>query len=176
MKRFTSLALALAALTTVAMARDANSDFKKFLVQLMPRLEKAFATKDASFFDKMTTPDFTEVMMGQTFTKAQSMANMKQQFQTVESCKAKFKVLSSKVVGNNGFSSARGRFVMIMKPMSKGDKKHTMEIDMKTKETWVRTPAGWKLKKLEELGKGKMLMDGKPFDPSKMAPPPGGGK
>ena len=62
MKRFTSLALALAALTTIAMARDANSDFKKFLVQLMPRLEKAFATKDASFFDKISTSDFTERM------------------------------------------------------------------------------------------------------------------
>jgi hypothetical protein len=47
-----------------------------------------------------------------------------------------------------------------------------MVMDMKTKETWVRAGSGWKLRKLEEQGQGKMLMDGKPFDPSKMAPPP----
>lgn len=171
MKRFTSIVLAFAALTTFASARDANSDFKRFLKQLLPKLEKAFATKDASWFDKMTTPDFTEVMMGQTMTKQQAMAGMKQQFQTVESCKAKFQILTAKVVNGKGLASAKGNFIMIMKPGA-DKKKHTMTMSMKTKETWVRSGNAWKLQKLEEQGQGKMLMDGKPFDPSKMMPPP----
>src|SRR6188474_2373298 len=137
MKRFLSILLATSALATLATARDANSDFRTFLNRLLPKLEKAFATRDAKFFDNISTSDFTETMMGQTFTKAQSMAQMKQQFKTVESCKAKFKILSAKVQGGNGLATAAGHFVMVMKPMAKGDKKHTMVMDMKTKETWV---------------------------------------
>ena len=177
MKRFTSIALAAAALTTAAFAKDANSDFKRFLVQLLPKLEKAFATKDASWFDKITTDDFTETMMGQTITKQQAMAGMKQQFQTVESCKAKFKILTAKVVNGKGIATAAGNFTMIMKPGA-DKKKHTMTMSMRTKETWVRSGNAWKLQKLEEHGQGQMKMDGKPFDPSKMMPPPpkkGGG-
>lgn len=175
MKRFVPIALAAAALTTAALAKDANSDFKKFLVQFFPKLEKAFAKMDAAFFDKVTTPDFTETMMGQTMTKQQSLANMKQQSQMMESCKAKFKLLSAKVVNGKGIAASKGSFVMVMKPMSQGAAKQTMTIDMQTQETWVRSGGTWKLQRLVEVGKSKMTMNGKPFDPTKMAPPPGGG-
>jgi hypothetical protein len=48
-------------------------------------------------------------------------------------------------------------------------KAHKMSMTERSRETWVKTSGGWKAKHSEDLPGGKMLLDGKPFNP--MAPP-----
>ena len=66
MKRTLSVLAATAILSACALSFDANSDFKKFTASILPKVEKAFNTKDVSYFKSISTADFSETRMGQT--------------------------------------------------------------------------------------------------------------
>lgn len=134
---------------------------------MMPKLVRAFETKDVAFFDRISTADFTEKYMGRTMTKKEAMAQMKTEMASVKAIKCSFKILSAKVMGNTGIAMTAGHMTMTSKPMGK-EKSHKMVMDMWEKETWVRSGNGWKIKSLEEAKPMKMMVDGKPMDPSKM--------
>jgi hypothetical protein len=174
MKRFLAFAFVGAMLSTTALCDD-NKEFKNFMLSFIPKIEQAFKKLDMKFFEDISTADFTEVMEGKTNTKAEAMAQMKAQMKTVQSCKAKFKLLTSKADKGEGVATTSGDFVMVSKPAKKGDKPHTMSmLGMVEKETWVKVGKTWKIKKLEQVKMGKMLMDGKPMGAPPMPPKKGG--
>lgn len=169
MKRTTITVLAATAAFASAFAGSADSDFKAFLQQELPKAEKAFNTKDIGYFERMSTSDFTEKEMGKTYNKAQSIAEMKSMASMTKTMKCKFKVLSAKTSGNTGIAMVSGHMECTTGPMSKGDKKnHSMVMDMWEKQTWVRDGKGWKMKGLEETKPMKLIMDGKSADPTKV--------
>ena len=167
MRRIAVLACA-AIVCAGAYSRDANSDFKMFLMKLLPKAKRAFETKDVGFFDKMSTADFSESMGDKTSTKAQSMAEMKRWFGMSSNIKCSFKLLSAKADGSMGTATFADHMTFNMKPQKKGDKMHKVVMDMWEKQTWVRSGKGWKLKMIGQMKPMKMWMDGKPMDPSKM--------
>jgi hypothetical protein len=132
---------------------------------MLPKLENAFHTKNAKFFATISTADFTEKGMGHTYTRKQSMAEMKSMFAQSESIQCSFKILSTMVTGEVGIATTSAHMVAIMKPMKKGDKSHRMVMDMVQKETFVRKGGGWKVKMIEDSKPTKMTMDGKPYNP-----------
>jgi len=137
---------------------------------MVPKLERAFETRDLKFFNAISTPDFVDKEMGSAMTKAQAMEQMKMMFQMAKSINCHFNVMSTSVAGNNATLKASGHIVTVMKPQGPKDKKtHTMVIDMWTKETWVKAGTTWKIKMLEEAKPAKMTMDGKPYNPSMAA-------
>ncbi len=160
--------LAGAMLCATAFSYDANSDFKKFMTSMIPKVEKAFKTGDLKFFEDISTADFTEKEMGKTYTKAESMAQMKQGLAMGKPSEVKFKLMSSKVMGNTATAVTSGHMVMMMKAQKPKDKAHRMVMDMWEKQTWVKDGKAWKIKMIEEAKPSKMTMDGKPMDPSKM--------
>lgn len=160
--------LCAASLAGNAFSADGNSDFKRFMLRTIPKLERAFDHKDLSFFEKISTADFTETEMGQTYTKAQSMSQMKAGNNQAKSIHAKFKLLTSSVSGNTAMAMTFGHITTVMKPHGPKDKAHRMSMDMWGKETWVRSGKSWMIQKLEEAKPSKMTMDGKAIDPSKM--------
>ena len=171
MKRLVSVVFAAAVVVGSAFAHDANADFKKFLTGMLPKVVKAFETKNVKFFDSISTADFTETEMGKTMNKAESMAGMSQMFKSAKTIKCSFKLDSSSVKGDTGTAMTSGRMTAIMNPTKPKGKPSTMVADMWMKETWVKDGKGWKIKHIDEAKPSKMTMDGKPFDPSKMGGP-----
>lgn len=162
------LILCCASLAATSLAADANSDFKSYMRRSLPKMARAFDHKDWAYFDKNSTADFTDVEMGHTLTKAQSMSQMKMGFQSASSIHTHFKLLTTKANGDNAVATTFGHMTMVMKPMGAKDKPHHMVVDMWETETYVRSGKGWKIKKFEQTKPMKMTMDGKALDPSKM--------
>jgi hypothetical protein len=166
--------LMLGAVCASAFSFDETADFKKFLDSVIPKLVKAFKTADVKFFETISTADFTETEMGQTVNKKQAMDQMKAMNKMGKVTECSFKVLSAKAANGKGTATTEGHSTMVVKPTKKGDKSHTMKVDMWYVENWVKAGNGWKIKSLTMDPKHpmKMTMDGKPMDPSKMG---GGG-
>jgi hypothetical protein len=167
MKRTMMIGLAAMAAAS-AFSYDATKDFKSFLMRTMPKVEKAFLKGDTTFFDKISTDDFTDTEMGQTMNKKQSMAQMKQGMAMMKPSVCDLKLLSCSVKGGVGMAQTMMHMVATMMPMKKGDKAHKMVMDMWENETWVKSGSGWKIQKIAQAKPMKMTMDGKPADPSKM--------
>jgi hypothetical protein len=176
MSRF-KLAFALSSLVSLfalAAASSSNADFKKWLTGFSKQVSAAFAKKDAAFFERISTPDFSYTdSAGRKEDKKTSMANMRQMFAMSDSVQAEFKVLSVSVKGNTARANVDGHFVTVMKPGEDG-KKHTMDMTTHTMETYKKSGKTWLIQKIVETRPGKALMDGKPVDPSKMGAPGGG--
>lgn len=171
MKRKFAVLLVLSLAASYAFARDASAEFKKYVSSMMPKILRAIEKCDADFFDKISTSDFTMTEMGRTANKAQSLAEMKQMGQMVKSMKGSMKLLTAKVVDGKGIATTYGKYHSVMKPDQTG-KSHTMDLEIWYTETWVKSGNGWKIQKMVATKPGKMLMDGKPMDPSMMG---GGG-
>lgn len=161
MKRFLTSALT-AALAAGTFAKDANSDFHSFMLRMLPKIEQAFAAKNADFFSTISTPDFTETMGDTTMTGKQSIASMKQQFQMIDKMSCKFKLTSFSVQGNVGTAHTAGIATMTTKRQKPTDKPHTMVVHIWEKETWVRSGNTWKIKRLEQEKPPQTMMDGQP--------------
>ena len=172
LNRIAFSAAAVAALSTIVIA-DATSDFKKAYMADLPKVAAAFKNKNASFFDKMSTADFTYVSkdMG-TQNKQQAMAGLKSMFATVKSVDYKCTPTKFQAKGNTFVVSVAEHMSAEMLPMGADKKKHTMSGDDWCDQTFAKVNGKWLMKKIEETKKTKALMDGKPFDPSKMMPPP----
>lgn len=151
-----------------ASAGDTNATFKKWLNGFNKQAAAAYARKDASFFDKCTTADFSYTdAMGKKEDKKTSMMHMKEMFAMSESVKAGFKILGTSVKGNTATANFQGSFTIVSKPGEDG-KKHKMDMTAFTIESYKKSGKGWLIQKIVETKPGKWLMDGKPFDPSKM--------
>lgn len=173
MKRFRSLFIATLGmgLAVSSFAFDALSDFKAFLKKSEASTAKAFANKDASYFEKVTTPDFTYTSFnGPKMNKKQAIAQMKAQLSTAQSIKARFKSSNVALRGNTATVDTINYFDM--KISGPDGKPHAMKLTSYSKETYRKVGAKWLLALIVETKAGKMTMDGKPFDPSAMGGPP----
>lgn len=160
--------LMTAATAALFVSALAATDLKTFLLRETPKMEKAFMTGDVSYFEKISTKDFTMTEMGQTVDKKTSLDQMKQMNQMMKMKKIKTKLVSAVTKGNVGTAVTTMYAEATMAPMKKGDKSHKMVTEAFYTETWVRVGNGWKVQKIVATKPTKMLMDGKPFDPSKM--------
>jgi hypothetical protein len=61
---------------------------------------------------------------------------------------------------------------MVGKMLGPDEKSHSMTYSGTSNDTYRKVNGKWLMAKMEWT-KTKMTMDGKPFDPSQMAPPPG---
>ncbi len=149
--------------TAVVSAFDASSD-RKVMDKMCRGFSKALLTKDISWFEKMSTPDFVAIDHGRTENRKQTLGEVKQMFGMMKSIdSASSHVVSCKSVGNKIIavteSSMRGK-------MAAGKGKTAVMVDTSTQEeTWVKGPHGWKIKVLKSLSE-KATLDGKPFNPA----------
>lgn len=151
----------------------ARADDKSDIAGLYPKLAALVMKKDVDGVLKMGTPDFKMKQNGQTMDAKALRTVLKQQMgaATIKSCS--MKPTSIKVSGNKAVVLSDGSTVMVMK--TPDGKSHTMASTEKSKDTLIKTKAGWKFQMVEALSE-KDTMDGKPFNPAAMGAggPPGG--
>ncbi|MBL8048311.1 MAG: nuclear transport factor 2 family protein [Chthonomonas sp.] len=139
---------------------------------------KAIKAKDVAAFEKAVKPtvtkDFKYIEMGRTMDYKTMVSNMKMGFQMMDKVeKAEVKLISCKESGNKGTAV----YVVDMVNTMMGEDKKVHKIGFKGKSTdmYVKVNGKWMCKQMTWT-EVVMTMDGKPFDPSKMAPPANTGK
>lgn len=162
MKRF-ALPLALFALAAGA---SAQADLRKHLDGIYNELNghiKAKRIDQANkLFEKHGHPKFVYIHAdGRKQTSKQMLAEMKAslapQVKVTKSTSALGKLV---VKGSTAKVDTTGEWVMVM-PGPDG-KSHTLGGVTKTVDTWLKTPAGWKLMEVKTTSE-KMTLDGKPY-------------
>jgi len=143
----------------------AQSDFKTFIKAMVPKVEKAFATKDYGFFDSVAAPDYVNKEMGQTLNRKQAMDEMKVSMAMTKSMKINLNLVSADASGGTGHAVLTGSASFVSKP-DKSGKSHVMSAQFTEHQTWVRTGSKWKLKVQEDTF-SNMTQDGKPMKPGK---------
>lgn len=171
MKLGTITALGLTLMTgACAISQADDAAVRKEIQAGYDKLCAAMKSKNIDGVMKMGTKDFSYTEKGQTMGGEQMKQMMQQQFAAMKSCdKMVMKIDKLTVKGNTAtvMSSSEG----VMTIGGADGKTHKMADKNTSKDTWVKTPEGWKCKNVTVLT-DKMTMDGKPFDPSAMA---GGG-
>ena len=157
-----SFSLCLLAFSATMLAHAGSSNFKTYMQGMIPKVAHAFETSDVAFFEKISTPDFTENHVGQVMTKAQAMQMMRQQAMRTESVRIKMKLLSAAAHGNTGTATISGTVSVVLKGDPK--KSHTMTADVWEQQTWVKSGNGWKIKSIDKSSESHVTLDGKPFN------------
>jgi hypothetical protein len=172
MKRALVLIATSAIFTSLSLGFDATGDFKKFLMATKPKVEKAFANKDLSFFEKSSTDDFSESHGGQNMNKKDSMASLKQFFGMAKSISCKYDLVSASAKGNTGNAVMHSKMTAMIAPMAmKGKAKAKAQkwvMESWESQVWVKSGKTWKLKTLGDAKPMKMSVDGKSMDPAKV--------
>lgn len=160
-------AAAIACCPALALAQDQNNEFRKFIAGMVPKATKAFASKDIAFFQKMTAADFSFKQYGRPVSpRKAALGELKMMFDSMKTIKVKDTVLSASAAANVGTVKIASYMIGVSKPTPQDKKARKVEMWSYTRETWTRTPEGWKLKMIEETKPGKMTMDGKPYNPA----------
>jgi|CXWL01.1.fsa_nt_gi hypothetical protein len=142
---------------------------KQFEAQ-MAKIDKCLLNKDIAGFEKlvkpMVTKDYKHIENGRTLTYDQMIVQMKQGVGMMEEVTvATSKFLSFKQTGNTVVAKQSHKMEGIV--MGEDKKKHTMGFTGVTVNTYRKVGGMWKMA-IMDWKKQDMLMDGKPFDPSKM--------
>jgi ketosteroid isomerase-like protein len=172
------IALGLAAILSICiLSSPVRADDKREIEEGYKKLVAAFKARSVDALKAVTTDDFTMKMPGQVLSTEETMKQIRQSFgmmsespkftMTIDKIAMKAKSAEVHSTGNMTVdivdaSGAYGK---------KGAKHSTVYIET-SKDIWVKTGKGWKMKVTESLSE-KMMLDGKPFNPS--APPRGAG-
>ncbi len=166
------LALTMAACFTGAQAR---ADDRKEIDALYAKLAQALRTKNADATLSLETHDFTAKSPdGKLLNGKQLAAQMKQENADVKSVKAvNIKVKSADIKGKTAKVTSSFDYVGEVEDkqghMGPKGKTHVMSMSGEVKNDLVKTASGWKFKTMQQVA-GKMMMDGKPFNPGGAAP------
>lgn len=160
---------ALVALFATAYAGSLKSEVEASSV----KVTAAIKAKDFAKFEKLTRPyvtkDFVHVENGRSMTYDQMLEEMKMgigMMGKITVCTTK--VLGVKESGNEGI--AKVKHVMVGTMTGPDKKTHKMAFEGMSADRYRKVNGKWKMYKME-WSEQKMTMDGKPFDPSQMAPP-----
>ena len=122
-----------------------------------------YRKKDVAKLMKMLTPDvmYKEVG-GKTMNYKEMDALMKQQLGNIQSIDA-FKTTIKKLTVKGKTAQSETSMTLKGKVADPQGKIHVMTSMSTTRDTWTKTPQGWRMKMIEALS-DKMLMDGKPMN------------
>ncbi|MBS1716783.1 MAG: hypothetical protein JSS72_03515 [Armatimonadetes bacterium] len=156
-------------LAIIATAAISGADsFKKEIAKHDSHIKAFFLKRDADGFGKYIRPfvtsDFVHSEHGQTMNFDQMMGEMKMglgMYKKIDTVSMKYMSTSSK--GNEGWATCWHKMGGTMVGADK--KTHRMEFIGTTKNTYRKENGEWKLAKMEWT-EDKMMLDGKPFDPS----------
>lgn len=165
-----------ALVAAVMLAIGARADEKAVRKELEHTLAlgaKAFLHKDLKTLEAGMAPDYRAVTAdGRTITKQESLAQMKMVMamaSTIE--RVDFKLRSLTVQWNMKAADARVDTCFAGTMLDDKGKGHPVTLSGPTRQLWVKTAGGWKLKQLKDMGAQTMTMDGKPFNLNAMTGP-----
>jgi hypothetical protein len=121
------------------------------------------------FFLDHSTDDFRlKLETGQTMTREEAAANMEEGAMAVAQFTGQdFRILKLTVNGNQAVVLYKDRTTALL-PDAEGNA-HKLVNASTTRDTWVKTPEGWKTR-LTEVLSSKTLLDGKEVKPKRARP------
>jgi len=157
------LALVCAAITigVAAHAAGDNKALRKTLMAKYNAFTAAFQAKDIDKVSAMMTDDYTATQGAQTFTRDQIVTDFKGRMAASSNVKWPRTIKSLTVAGNNAIVVVDGHFTGTMTDPK--NTKHDFEFTATSKDTWTKTPQGWKMRS-SVVKNAVMKMDGKPFN------------
>ena len=139
-------------------AEDAAA-VRKQIEAAYARSDKAVKTRDVSHLMDDATPDMTSKTEGRVIKGTDLINVMKQQLAMFKSIdEVSSKITSFKVNGGTAVVNAESTLVGTL--VGPDQKPHKLRSVSKDRDTWVKTPKGWKVKLTETLGQ-KNTLDGK---------------
>lgn len=147
-------------------ARDKSKPVRRALEEQYAKIAEAQRNKDIEALRSLRTPDFAAHMPnGETWDLDQSLNYSKRAFEQVQSIIALSNIIESLTV--NGQEAVAVVHQQWSRMQMKKGKLRRVDTNAVQRETWIRTPDGWKLKLIDEIHPGVWLVDGKRVDPSK---------
>jgi hypothetical protein len=157
-----------------AHAGDAKAEFAKWYKAGIPKLERAFETKDIRFFDSVASTGFTyKAFTGEVQKRTDALAGLKQMFAMMDTIDCKFTMGKVSVKGTKATVDATSKFRCTMQnPQTK--KTHKLDTTTYERQSWVKQGGKWMISGIVEYKKPIVLLDGKPVDPRTLQPISGG--
>ena len=126
------------------------------------KVAEAYRNKDIKAFMDDKTADFTaRSLNGNVATREQVEAGVRQRMGRIKRLnylKVKLKELT--VTGDVAVAITTQEFSRVVAD-AQGNERTVVSKGTTHRDTWVKTPAGWKIKTVEELTQGKELIDGR---------------
>jgi ketosteroid isomerase-like protein len=167
-KSLLSLSALLAALASMSLGSPARADDKADIRAAYTKISAAMASKNIKAVMALGTPDFSETQHGKTYNAADSTKMMTEEFKQMKTLEATMTANDISVKGKTAV--VKSSYVMKGDMLTPDGKTHKMSSTGTSRDTLLKTGKGWLFKKVEGLSE-KTLLDGKPFDPSKMEAP-----
>jgi hypothetical protein len=171
MKRlFTTLVITLTFFCAGARATCAQDDpeVRKELESSYKQLAEAHDRKDLKAIVGMKTADFHSVFPDGRLGDSKTMEQYSRQF--LESNIPPFNIrftIRKLIVSENKLIAVAEVFQEASRSREMAGKVRKVETTVVQRETWAKTPAGWRLKTVDEVHDAKRFVDGKRVDPTK---------
>ena len=108
------------------------------------------------------TPDFTQKNLdGKTADRKAARANFEAAMRAMKSLSAGFTI--EKATSEKAGTLVTGKYLFagMTNPKGQGEKPQQLALAFPMKTLWVKTSAGWRLKRMEQLKGGVVTMDGR---------------
>jgi len=113
----------------------------------------------------VTTPDFTlKLPDGQVFGKQELEQNMERDRNEIISISPDTRIAVEDIALEGEEATVRTSQCFVRTVRGRDDKPHEVITSVIHREIWVRTPAGWFQKHIEELEQGPTFVDGELYD------------
>lgn|ERR1041384_442224 len=146
---------------------DKSKPVRRELEALYAKRAQAVRDKDWPALRALVTDDYTVVLPdGQTMQPEQAIAYLQrglEQFVSVSNLT--FTLETINLDGNEAQVDARQNFTRTQK--LRDGKVHTVTSGVLQRETWIKTPAGWKHRLTDNIREQRVAVDGVPVDPNK---------
>jgi hypothetical protein len=167
---FATLVITLTCFCAGARAARAQDDpeVRKELEASYKQLAEAHDRKDLKAIVGMKTADFHSVFPDGRLGDSKTMEQYSRQF--LESNIPPFNIrftIRKLVVSENRLIAVAEVFQEVSRSREMAGKVRKVETTVVQRETWAKTPAGWRLKTVDEVHDAKRFVDGKRVDPTK---------
>jgi hypothetical protein len=141
-------------------------DARRELEAKYAKVSEAYRKKDIGAFMENKTPDFTgKSLNGVVRTREQVEAGVRQRMERIRKLNY-LKIKIEKLTVGDGVAVAitSQEFSRVVAD-AQGVERTVVSKGTRHRDTWVKTPAGWKMKSVEELTQGREIVDGRDATP-----------
>ncbi len=153
--------LTLGAVSGVAMT-GSETTIRKELEAQYKRIVKAFKENDTSVWEGLLVPEFKLKLFNGSVQDRQRVVNyVRNNTKTFKVLKLSMTIKELKIEGDDTIAVVEQKSSRTFN--DEQDKPHQLDVGALQRETWTKTPSGWRLKSVEEWKVLYLRKDGKPL-------------
>ncbi len=140
----------------------AVSPLQKQIATQFEKMAAAMKAKNSTALAQFLTPDFTQKNLdGKTADRKAARKNFASAMKAMKTLSAGFTIDKTTPVKSETEVIGSYLFAGMTQPMTTGGKSQQLAMSLPIKTLWVKTKAGWLLKRMEQLKGGIVRLDGK---------------